>query len=240
MASNPAPFVLASVLASYPWESASGGISALLEDDAVELPDGLREMIRERIAHANIPDLQSEYISIFDSGRDANPIYETGYDRRRAMAKGNELSDIAGFYKAFGFELDSSLEGMDMPDHAGIELEFYALMLMKEIHLSETGDAAGAGIVSDAAAKFLKAHLGRFIGSIARRPGVDGSGFYGPVFRWCAQLVAEECKRREIEVIQADWVDAEALKDEELNCAAASDCAVSAAPKAGPDPAPPA
>lgn len=226
MIRNPAPFVLASILASYPSDSISESLPILLEEPDLELPGDLRALILERTSAANLPDLQSEYISIFDNGRDSNPIYETEYDRRRALAKGNELADIAGFYQAFGFALDSSQDGMEMLDHAGIELEFYALMLMKEIHLTETRDSNGAEIVTDAGAKFLKAHLGRFIGSISRRPGVEASAFYGPVFAWCAGLIASECKRLDLEVIPADWVDGEALKEEEMNCGLGGGCSL--------------
>src|SRR5690606_27062481 len=190
----------------------------LLDDGSVEIPDGLRALIRERTAKENLPDLQSEYISVFDTGRDANPIYETEYDRRRAMAKGNELSDIAGFYQAFGFSLDSSLDGMEMLGHVGIELEFYSLMRMKETHLTEAGDLEGAEIVRDARAKFLLGHLGRFVGAISRRPGVQGSGFYGAAFAWSAELVEKECARMGVEPVPADWIDGEELKEEEMNC----------------------
>lgn len=224
METQPAPFVLASMLTSYPMDYLPGNIPVLLADEGVAMPEDLRAFIQERTSKANILDLQSEYISIFDSGRNANPIYETEYDRRRAMAKGNELSDIAGFYKAFGFELDSNLEGMEMLDHVGIELEFYSLMLMKEIHLTEAGDAQGVEIVLDARKKFLKSHLGRFVGAIGRRPGVAASEFYGRIFGWCAQLVDGECKKLEIEVIPADWVDGEALKEEDMQCGLGANC----------------
>lgn len=226
---DPAPFVLASVLASYPMESVSGNVPILLKEESVVLPEALRALILESTSETGIRDLQSEYIAIFDNGRDSNPIYETEYDRRRAMAKGKELSDIAGFYHAFGFGLDPTLDGMEMLDHAGIELEFYALMLMKEIHLSEANDAKGLEIVRDAGKKFLKDHLGRFIGAIARRPGVEASAFFGGVFKWCAQLVADECERLQIEVIPADWVDGESIKEEEMNCGLGGGCNVAAA-----------
>lgn len=224
METQPAPFVLASMLTSYPMDYIPGNIPVLLEDEGVAMPEDLRAFILERTSKANIPDLQSEYIAIFDSGRGSNPIYETEYDRRRAMAKGNELSDIAGFYKAFGFELDSNLEGMEMLDHVGIELEFYSLMLMKEIHLKETGDGQGVEICMDARKKFLKAHLGRFVGAIGRRPGVVASEFYSRIFGWCAQLIDDECRKLEIEVIPADWVDGESLKEEDMKCGLGANC----------------
>lgn len=225
MGTDPAPFVLASVLVSYPSEAAIDALPLLLEEAGPGFPDSLRALVPERYSAGGIQDLQSEYISIFDNGRDANPIYETEYDRRRPFAKGGELADIAGFYRAFGFRLDGDLGGMEMPDHAGIELEFYALMQMKLVSLIESGDAKGEEIVSDAAMKFLKAHLGRFIGSISRRPGVEASGFYGAVFAWAADLVARECARLDVVCVPADWVEGEALKDGELECGAGGGCA---------------
>ncbi|MEO6096048.1 MAG: molecular chaperone TorD family protein [Fibrobacteria bacterium] len=225
MDSRPAPFVLASILTSYPMDFISGNVPVLLDDGDIRMPDALRALILKWTSKDVIRDLQSEYISIFDNGKDSNPIYETEYDRRRAMAKGTELSDIAGFYRAFGFELDASLDGMEMLDHVGIELEFYSLMLMKDVHLTEANDAEGAEIVGDALRKFLREHLGRFVGAIARRPGVEASLFYGPVFAWVAELVARECARMNLQVVPADWVDGESLKDEAMNCALGADCA---------------
>jgi nitrate reductase assembly molybdenum cofactor insertion protein NarJ len=215
---NPAPFVLASALMSYPMDYLSENVPVLLEDENLNLPQNLKELILKSTSPENLLDLQSEYISIFDSGRAANPIYETEYDRRRAMAKGNELSDIAGFYNAFGFTLDSNAEGMEMLDHVGIELEFYSLMLMKQIHLAELKDKDGMEIVEDGRKKFLQSHLGRFVGAISRRPGVVNSEFYSQVFNWGANLIEEECKRLDLTVEAADWYDSEILKDEDMNC----------------------
>jgi nitrate reductase assembly molybdenum cofactor insertion protein NarJ len=221
---KPSNFVLASILMSYPMDHVSENISVLLADNDLQISDELRALIIDRTSPENLLDLQSEYISIFDNGRDANPIYETEYDRRRPLAKGNELSDIAGFYRAFGFELDSSAEGMEILDHVGIELEFYALMLMKQIHLIEMNDQQGVEITNDARKKFLSAHLGRFIGAISRRPGVVNSEFYCKVFNWGADLVAAECKRENLIVEPADWIDSEVLKDEEMNCSVGGSC----------------
>ncbi|MFZ3228885.1 MAG: molecular chaperone TorD family protein [Pseudobdellovibrio sp.] len=215
---KPAPFVLASVLMSYPMEYNIENIQVLLADADVEMPEEIRDMIIKKVSAENIHDLQSEYIAIFDNGRDANPIYETEYDRRRAMAKGNELSDIAGFYHAFGFELDAKAEGMEMLDHVGIEFEFYSLMLMKQLHLEESKDLQGVEIVEDGRKKFLQAHLGRFVGAISRRPGVESSDFFSQVFNWGAKLIEAECNALSLTVVPADWIDSEQIKEELMNC----------------------
>lgn len=220
---SPAPFVLASVLMSYPVEASFSQIAVLLADKDVVLPASLRSQLEGTLQPGALQDLQSEYIEIFDNGRDANPLCETEYDRRRPLAKGQELSDIAGFYRAFGFELDGEAESREMLDHAGIEMEFYALMLMKKLHLAETGDVQGVEIVGDGLRKFLQAHLGRFIRSISRRPGVEASVFYSQVFAWGAQLIDEECRREDLKVEFADWIDADNRLEEEMNCCPATE-----------------
>lgn len=224
MERDPAPFVLASLLTSYPMEFIPECVPIILQDIGTKIPDDLRALILERTSEKNLQDLQSEYIALFDNGRTSNPVYETEYDRRRAMAKGAELADIAGFYKAFNFEIDISLDGMEMLDHVGVELEFHALMLMKEQHLTEANDALGAEIVGRAIRGFLKAHLGRFVGAIARRPGVRNSGFYGPVFMWCSRLVDDECRRMNLEIVPADWVDGPSVNEDEMNCKVGGTC----------------
>jgi nitrate reductase assembly molybdenum cofactor insertion protein NarJ len=224
MAANPAPFVLASALVSYPVDSLPDHIPVLLDDPDVTLPEGMRELILTRLDPGTLADLQSEYISIFDIGAQANPLCETEYDRRRTMGKGAALGDIAGFYRAFGFSLDAEAGGREQLDHVGVQLEFLALMLMKEIHLAESGDAAGVDIVADALAKFLRDHLGRFVSAIGRRPGVSESPFYKAIFDWCASLVDAECHRIGVEPVPADWVESGSDQDGDLGCGQLGGC----------------
>ena len=226
MDTGPAPFVLASALASYPRHGLSESLDVLIEDSGETVPAELRALIREWTSPDRLEDLQSEYIALFDNGKEASPACETEYDRRRVAGKGAALSDIAGFYHAFGFELDPAREAREMPDHAGTELEFHALMRMKAVHLAEAGDLDGAEIVADGMAKFLDAHLGRFIGAIGRRPAVAASAFYGPVYAWMASLVAAECLRVGVEPVPADWVEpGNAAGDgEEAGCAPGGAC----------------
>lgn len=216
---QPAPFVLASLLTSYPTPDVEESARVLIEDADVKMSDELRSLILKRTAGENLEDLQSEYIDIFDRGRCANPIYETEYGRHRVMAKGNELADIAGFYRAFGFELDANSENNDMLDHVGIELEFYALMLMKQMHLSEINDHDGANIVEDGRKKFLSSHLGRFVRAICSRPGVQESEFYSQILNWSADLIEQECKDLKLDVDQVTWLDDQQSKEEDMNCA---------------------
>ncbi|MEK6706028.1 MAG: molecular chaperone TorD family protein [Bdellovibrionota bacterium] len=206
-------FLLASLITSYPLFEY---LEAFLYDNDVndyfsKVAGADWNALRGRLItmidnEAMVDDLRSDYIDIFDRGRNANPLYETEYGRQRAVVKGNELADIAGFYKAFGFELGDKTE---MLDHVSIEFEFYALLLMKQVSLTEQNDLNGLNVVSDARKKFINDHLGRFVGSILRRPGVFSNEFYTLVFKCCNALVQAECANLGVKPDPATWVEGE-------------------------------
>jgi len=215
---KPASFVLASLLTAYPTPDLEESVNVLMSDPEIKMYNDLRKLILNRVKAKNLLDMQSEYIDIFDRGQTTNPAYETEYGRHRALAKGNELSDIAGFYKAFGFELDEDRENRDMIDHVSTELEFYALLLMKQIHLDEIKDREGSFVVEDGRKKFLMSHLAGFIGAVCNRPGIQESEYYRCIYGWVADLVGNECIDLKIQVDQVDWIQTEYKKDDEIEC----------------------
>lgn len=158
-------------------------------------------------------DLRSEYIDLFDRGREAVPLYETEYGRARTMVKGSELVDIAGFYKAFGLQI-----GPEMVDHIAVELEFYAWLLQKSDYLEQQQDKKGQEIVLDARRKFLKSHLGPFMNAICERPRLAQSEFYSAVFRTCRDLVQAECVKLEVPIETLNWVEGEKEPDKVECC----------------------
>jgi nitrate reductase assembly molybdenum cofactor insertion protein NarJ len=180
-------FFLASLLVAYPDDEAVGSLRSVAEQLQEHAGAGplLASLLRD-----GADELRSRYIDLFDRGKERTSLYETEYGRMGGVGKGNSLADIQGFYLAFGLQPGDLGEAMD---HAAVELEFYAILLLKEALLAEQGDAEGLAIVADARKKFLADHLGRFLGAIAERPGVQGDPCYGPAFAWGASLVAEEC-----------------------------------------------
>jgi nitrate reductase assembly molybdenum cofactor insertion protein NarJ len=220
---------MASLLTSYPDVPCAHGLSAVLGAEQLDPsctvadPGGwrrIRESVEAVMASAEALDtLRAEYIAIFDRGRVHNSLYETEYGRG-ALVKGNALADIAGFYRAFGLEFGHEDSVHEMLDHVSVELEFYALLLMKQETLAAGGDAEGQAIVCEAQQKFLEAHLGRFVGAIATRPGVTASAFYGPVLAWCRDLVAAECARLGVSPLPVDWLSTFA-EPEEMGCGGA-------------------
>jgi len=204
--------VLASVLAAYPDEDAVGTLRELggtLGQHAASIAAG------QVATDAGADDLRSRFIDLFDRGGQRASLYETEYGRMRGMSKGNDLADISGFYAAFGLNLDPSAH--ETPDHVAVELEFYAMLLLKQEYLDVHADAEGADIVLDARRKFLRDHLGSFAPAIAARPDVAADPIYGPVFRWVGDLVTRECAAVGVEPTPLDYFsDAEGR--EEMKC----------------------
>lgn len=226
-------FVLASLVASYPDEAYAGNLGTLLVD--AELPAGMGDELSAQLGAlrlvladalgdpARLDDVRSEFIDCFDRGKDVTSLYETEYGRERAMVKGNELADIAGFYRAFGFETGGDGVQPEMLDHVAVELEFYALLVFKTEALTQVGDAEGVDVVTKARRTFLRDHLGRFIGALCDRPGLASSAFYQAAFGFCRELVLEECRRLDVELEPVAWLAGEAAAPE-MSCGGSVGC----------------
>ncbi len=226
-------FVLASILSAYPDDTFFENVNLLLEDKSLEKQtDGSLKEHLEKLrssldliskAEGGIDELRSEYIDLFDRGRQVNSLYETEYGRERAMVKGNELVDISGFYRAFGFETGAEDVRAEMVDHVAVELEFYALLVLKSELLTQSSDADGEEIVLDARRKFLKSHLGRFVSAICERPGVMESSFYLAVFQFCRDLIQGECERLNVTVEKEHWISPQA-ETADISCGGSVGC----------------
>jgi nitrate reductase assembly molybdenum cofactor insertion protein NarJ len=205
---------LASVLAAYPDEEAVDVLRDLELDLSTHPAAG--PVLAALAAPRGADDLRSAFVDLFDRGGQRASLHETEYGRMRGMSKGNDLADIAGFYNAFGLGVDSEA-AHETPDHIAIELEFYAMLLLKEAHLTERGDDEGRSIVKDARQKFLRDHLGSFAAAIVARPDVASDPVYGPVFGWVRDIVAVECRDLGVTPAPLDYFsDGEAK--EEMKC----------------------
>lgn len=231
---NTAPaFVLASIVASYPDDSFIENLRTLLSDN--ELSIGLGDEVQRSLSElsskladivgdpAQLDNLRSDFIDHFDRGKQVTSLYETEYGRERAMVKGNELADISGFYHAFGFEMGGDEVQPEMLDHVAVELEFYALLLFKSLALAEAKDEEGLEIVLDARRKFLKDHLGRFIGAICDRPGLSDSPFYLTALGYCRDLVLNECQKLEVMLEPVQWLSGQ-TEPPEMSCGGTVGC----------------
>jgi len=105
-----------------------------------------------------LEEMQSEYLSVFDMGRKVTP-YETEYVREKIGRKPRLLADIAGFYKAFGFEVNTDAKNREAIDHISVELEFMLLLYLKLVLAMDDRLQERVEIVKDAIRTFLKDHL---------------------------------------------------------------------------------
>lgn len=204
-------FFLASLLVSYPDDEVTSSLLAVTEPLREHEGAGplLASLLRD-----GADELRSLHIDLFDQGKGRTSLYETEYGRMAGLGKGNALADIQGFYLAFGFQPGDIGESMD---HAAVELEFHAILLLKELFLAERGDLEGVAIVLDARKKFLADHLGRFLDTVAGRDSVKANPVYGPVFAWCARLVAEECAALQVRPAPLDFF-ADPSAEGEVKC----------------------
>lgn len=185
----PDALLLASALCAYPNQNWLDNLRALAASPNARLTDALRSGI-EHLDETDIDALRSEYLRLFDLSSDRISLHESEYGRTRTLFKANTLADIAGFYRAFGFELGS---GQEMLDHISVELEFYALLQIKWLYLDQAGAPEGSAIVTDAMRSFLQDHLGCFAPAILNRLEQLNSTWYLQVFTWIDQLLQDQC-----------------------------------------------
>lgn len=144
----------------YPEE---GVMRELFGDDDLVRGAPERELAAALRRHVD-GDLPGEYNRLFAQGVAVSP-YERSYLGVRGDL-GAGLGQLAALYQAFGVRAGGA-EG-EIADHIGVELEFAALLCIKEeMHLDDPG--GGADIARAARRTFMQEHLGRWCGPFAER-----------------------------------------------------------------------
>lgn len=109
------------------------------------------------------PQELSERTRLFDVPGVCPP-YEAAWIRRD---KGAILADVAGFYRAFGFDAAQS-EGI-RPDHLGAMAEYLAVVCVMEARALEAGDSERAEVTHEAYVGFIRDHLVDWVASFLAR-----------------------------------------------------------------------
>ncbi|MBF0613841.1 MAG: hypothetical protein G8237_06815 [Magnetococcales bacterium] len=141
--------------------------------------------------------MEADHCRLFQ-GRNVVSLHETSYgDARRIGGQVVELSDLNGFYRAFGMQVSEL--NPEMPDHLCTELEFYSYLLIKQAYALDNGWSEEEAITADAGRQFLEMHLGRWI-----QPMLTGLNEHGDATVYAALgalldgVVAEECRRLKV------------------------------------------
>lgn len=118
--------------------------------------EALEEAFRDRFTHVHSRDC---------------PLYETDHVDRAVWRQAADLSDLGGFYRAFGLE-----ESGERVDHVSVELEFLHVLAYKRAWALEHGQGEHAEVCRRAEETFLRDHVMRWIPDVAARLQAVGDG----------------------------------------------------------------
>jgi nitrate reductase assembly molybdenum cofactor insertion protein NarJ len=100
------------------------------------------------------------YHSVFGPGGPAPPREASYHD---TLELGSLMSELAGYYAAFGYHPVTS----EAPDHVSVEAGFVAYLRFKEAYALTAGDAEHAVTTAEAAERFRRDHLAMFAAPLA-------------------------------------------------------------------------
>lgn len=98
--------------------------------------------------------------------------YETEYGLPHEFRQSQEMADICGFYRAFGFNVGGHQR--ERPDHLAVELEYMYVLALKAAYAAHYGVVEHVEVCVAAQSKFLRDHLGRWISLFARSVELNG------------------------------------------------------------------
>ncbi|MFN3742871.1 MAG: molecular chaperone [Anaerolineales bacterium] len=113
--------------------------------------------------HFTLEGLQAEHRRVF--GLSGSLCYETEYGLPHEYRQSQELADISGFYRAFGFNVGGEVR--ERPDYIATELEFMYVLALKEAWALVQGRDEWLEVTLQAQRRFLEGHLGRWLALFA-------------------------------------------------------------------------
>jgi DMSO reductase family type II enzyme chaperone len=180
-------------------------VSVLREQDplgaqASSLPQRVSALLASLAEHAREAEpshLQGQHRRIFSHVISTDcPPCETLYTARHVFQETQDLSDIAGFFRAFGLQLAEK----ERPDHIAVELEFMHFLTFKEAYALSYHGPAKARLCREAERKFVRDHLGRWGARFAERLAQKaGGGYYG-----CVASLLEAFLSAEIDFLRVE------------------------------------
>jgi TorA maturation chaperone TorD len=165
---------------------------------------GLGERPIELLDHRRVLDrlpnspqaLNTQYEDSFGLLVSSNcPPYETEYiNSKYSFQRSNSLSDISGFYRAFG--LTTSDQHPERPDHIVLELEFMVTLLALERQAANEASRRRSDrqqVCRHAQARFMQQHLAWWVPAFAKLLGKQNSQqFYDAAGTFLTALIPIE------------------------------------------------
>ncbi len=193
---------------------------------ATELPGELTPLLTvldEHLRYTDADGLQIEHRRVFTHILSLDcPPCETFYTSRDVFQETQEMSDIAGFFRAFGLEMADR----ERLDHISVELEFMHFLTFKEAYAVTHHGPAKARLCRDTQRKFMQDHLGCWAPQFAGRLGEKAGGGY---FQCVASLIEAFIEAEvgflkaqpEAVSVTADW---RKTSPEEFQCPTGGEC----------------
>ena len=201
--------------AAFEAEVRDGRFGSALGDSLTAL--GCRELSTAGLDGGEAP-LAGDFQRLFNPSVDGNcPPYETEYTGAHVFMRQQQLADVAGFYRAFGLRVAGSFH--ERPDHIAAELEFLAVVSLKEAQALARGERAHVRVCRRARARFLEEHLGRWLAPYAKQlAALAGDGFYPRAVALARDLVAWEAAEAGVKPQAVALRRATRAEPEELAC----------------------
>ena len=129
-----------------------------------ELSETFNEL-QEGLKNADVETLAQGYRETFGGATVAMdcPPYEMYFSGSHIWQQTQDLSDISGFYKAYGIEIEEDKTSSRRWDHIAVELEFLHFLTYKLAYAIENCSEEEQESCLSAKKKFLYAHIGRWI-----------------------------------------------------------------------------
>jgi len=165
--------------------SPTAGTLAEIKTIAPTLPASCRA-IAERLSDVEFGFWGREYHRLLGPG--GLPTFESSYDRAAMATRGPAIAEIAGFYRAFAYRLDTG--GRVPPDDISVELGFLAYLAFKAAYASHERLDDAFDVTTDAYATFLREHVNFWLPTFLEPLASSDSDFYRDAAAWMEAMTS--------------------------------------------------
>lgn len=183
-------FALAAAVSGYPSATFHARLATVLD---VKPAAWAAPLLHASATTEGLAQLQASFLSHFEVGAGRVPLHETEYGRSGGLSKGNDLADLAGFYRAYALELNAAEGDHELYDHLSVELEFYTSLLARQALVTQRQDAEGVEVVEATRKAFLRDHLGRLALALEAHARLDPESAWAPALEATLALIVAEC-----------------------------------------------